>query len=79
MGMFDTVVTNCPKCRQTNEIQTKAGDRCLDVFDIDSVPVEIARNLHGQEHWCDKCGHKYKTIWPEYVPTRVKMKVESDE
>lgn len=75
MGMFDTVVTNCPKCGERNEIQTKAGDCCLDVYEIDSVPVEIARSLDGQERWCDKCGHKYKTVWPSRVPARVAMDV----
>jgi Zn ribbon nucleic-acid-binding protein len=79
MGMFDTVVTNCPKCGERNEIQTKAGDCCLDVYTIDAVPVEIARSLNGQKRFCDKCGHKYKTVWPRAVPTHVKMDIKDVE
>lgn len=76
MGMFDTVVSHCPKCGERNEIQTKAGDCCLDVYLLDAVPVDIAKSLDGQERWCDHCGHKYKTVWPRTAPKYVKMEIE---
>lgn len=79
MGMFDTVVTHCPKCNHRNEIQTKAGDCCLDVYSLSGVPVDIAKSLDGQERWCDSCGQKYKTVWPKAVPKYVKMEVKDVE
>jgi hypothetical protein len=75
MGMFDTVVTKCPKCGSRNEIQTKAGECCLSVYSIDSVPVEIARSLDGQKRFC-QCGHKFRTVWPKTMPIHVKMDIE---
>lgn len=76
MGMYDTVVTNCPKCGCRNEIQTKAGDCVLAVYSFKQVPVDIAKSLDGQVRRCDDCSHEYKLVYPKHKPKYIKMEID---
>ena len=52
MGMFDSVVTTCPNCGDEVEFQSKAGDCRLRIFDVHSVPPQIAYDIDGQSVRC---------------------------
>ncbi len=56
MGMFDRVWAVCPKCNQTVEFQSKAGECTLQDYSINSVPPNIAQDIVGDEEMCD-CGY----------------------
>jgi len=43
MGMFDSVMIKCTKCDKMIEVQSKAGDCCLNEYPEYAVPVEIAK------------------------------------
>jgi endogenous inhibitor of DNA gyrase (YacG/DUF329 family) len=65
MGLFDSVVTGCPKCGHLLEWQSKAGVRSLYRYPLSDVPIEIAVDLSGETVVCPQCG-KLSTIHSEY-------------
>lgn len=58
MGMFDSVLIDCPVCQHVNEFQTKSGDCCLGCYNAAAwMPIDL---LSGMDHeCCDKCSHVY--------------------
>lgn len=66
MGMFDSVRGRCPHCRKEVMLQSKAGECLLDTYDIESVPVEIAKDLNktlkDYNTSCEHCGGKFTLI-----------------
>lgn len=65
MGMFDTVIFKCLKCKHEIEEQSKAGECRLEVYPNRKVPIDIAIALDGADITCPNC----KSIW--------RMQVES--
>jgi len=55
MGMFDSVYAPCARCGNHIEIQSKAGECCLQIFSINSVPIAVADDLDGEVVHCEKC------------------------
>lgn len=55
MGMFDRVWIGCPKCGNSIEFQSKAGDCTLADYNLDAVPTKIAGDIIGDEELCPKC------------------------
>lgn len=55
MGLFDTVLVDCPKCQHRNEIQTKAGACDLRTYRLAKTPPDIAGSLAGETVRCDGC------------------------
>lgn len=76
MGMFDSVYLKCPKCKTDLEIQTKSGHCLLNSYELDEVPVEIARSLNGSTEKCYKCGHETTLEAVDEIPTHIKMKIK---
>lgn len=68
MGMFDSVIFNCPSCERGIEIQSKAGECNLRNFSNHAVPVEIAVDIDGRSAWCENCNRSFtiKAIEPVY-------------
>lgn len=71
MGMFDTVVAECPKCAAQIEFQSKAGPCVLQRYSAHNVPPEVAQDIDGDTEWC-KCGEKV-TIRLSQQIQRVRM------
>lgn len=68
MGMYDSVVISCNKCKQdTIEFQTKVGECVLKDYEPSSVPMEIALALDGTSESCRTCGHTVTL----YMPMRI--------
>lgn len=76
MGCYDTVVFQCPKCEKTFSVQTKAGRCTLSDFHQGAVPIEIASNLTGEIVHCEHCSTELRIVYPEYVPTNVRLTLE---
>ena len=55
MGMFDTVLFSCPKCKQTIEEQSKAGECTLRDYSSGSVPAVIAADIKNNYVYCKQC------------------------
>lgn len=56
MGMYDSVVVNCPDCGKIVEFQSKAGKCEMETYSISSVPTEIALDLDMKKETCSSCG-----------------------
>lgn len=55
MGMFDTVIFKCLKCKHEIEEQSKAGECRLGVYPNRQVPIDIAMSLDQEELICPNC------------------------
>ena len=55
MGMYDTLVTNCPKCGSRISFQSKAGDCSLAEYSIFNVPAQIALDCKEDIEQCPNC------------------------
>jgi hypothetical protein len=52
MGMFDSVVVRCPKCRRGMEFQSKAGECILAQYAPEDAPLEITNALSDETQEC---------------------------
>lgn len=62
MGLFDSVMFQCPKCKGTVEVQSKAGDCILKEYPEDDVPTAIAADIDGEVYWCVVCSEDFRVI-----------------
>ena len=73
MGMFDSVYAPCAWCGENLEFQTKAGDRCMEIFTPENAPYHIAFDVLNDVSYC-KCGNwtilADPKFPPEYVPPK---------
>lgn len=80
MGMFDTIIIECPECGADIEYQTKVGKCELEKYEIGldyisyQFPPEVAVSLNLKEFTCN-CG----TIIKFYAEVNLKMIANSIE
>jgi len=61
MGMFDSLIIKCPRCRADVEFQTKAGDCTLERYRAtDNIPADVAASLLNDSTYCRECGNYIK-------------------
>ena len=77
MGMFDSVIHDCPNCSERIEWQSKAGECLLSTFPSENVPIAIAKEINGDVETCPGCGRRYK-ITVDGVPDKISMTVRED-
>lgn len=69
MGLFDSVMVDCPKCGNQTEFQSKADDDAYcRVFTPDTAPTEILIDVLNDPHFCEKCGAWFALIDPAFPP-----------
>ncbi len=56
MGMFDSLIVQCPHCNNNVEFQSKAGECCLTDYNINDCPPNILGDLNDQFEYCKNCG-----------------------
>lgn len=57
MGCYDTVMVPCPDCGVKEEFQTKSGDCCLWVYEIEDAPEDVLAGVNRHAPYaCQKCG-----------------------
>jgi len=56
MGIYDSLYVSCPRCHNTIEYQSKAGDCVLARYSVQNVPPDIAGDLDGEPASCKGCG-----------------------
>lgn len=62
MGLYDSVVMNCPQCGLAVEAQSKAGECNLNVFDRLNAPLSIKADIIGYVTQCTHCGKSVKVV-----------------
>lgn len=77
MGMYDYITVKCknPSCKEKIEFQSKAGDCDLNEYNIQSVPLEVAKSIDGKSETCLKCGEITTISLAIHIPDRVPMMV----
>lgn len=60
MGMFDSILVNCPICGEEYECQSKSGECSLKVFTLENCPEEEFEDVNGHAPFTCKCGTKFK-------------------
>jgi hypothetical protein len=56
MGMYDSVIINCPKCNTELEFQSKSGECLLQYYTLENCPEDVFANINRHSpHKC-KCG-----------------------
>lgn len=68
MGMFDSVMAECPRCKSRVEFQSKAGECYCNVYTIETAPREVLEDVINDPHFCSKCGEWFALIDPAYPP-----------
>ena len=62
MGLFDSVVANCPRCGGEVEFQSKLGPCNLNRYTLTDTPPLIACDLDGEIERCPDCGFIAKAV-----------------
>lgn len=64
MGMFDSVIVNCPYCNKKTELQSKAGDCNLEAFALNDMPLIIGAHLAsgGGYRECNHCEKEIRVV-----------------
>ena len=60
MGMYDTVLVNCPNCNEEHQLQTKSGQCNLDVYTLDNCPDDVMVNVNRHCPCRCDCGVFFK-------------------
>lgn len=61
MGMFNTVLVDCPYCEGTIELQSKAGSSTLARDSIFEAELADVADLEG-DHSCVYCGKRFVIV-----------------
>jgi NMD protein affecting ribosome stability and mRNA decay len=68
MGMFDSVMVDCPTCGHKIEHQSKVGDCVLDVFSLENAPYDVAISILNEPEFCRKCENWSVVTHPDFPP-----------
>lgn len=66
MGMFDSVLTPCPKCSVNMEFQSKAWNCDMDVYTIENAPAAILWDIINDPQYHRECGQWVALVDPDY-------------
>lgn len=66
MGVYNTILVECPECGEILEFQTKSGSCALRHYHISKVPEEDIKGILGDSICCYKCETKV-TIGKEKI------------
>ena len=56
MGMYDSVIVNCPNCNEEHQFQTKSGQCLLDVYTLENCPDDVMVNVNRHSPCRCDCG-----------------------
>ena len=68
MGMFDSVLTPCPKCGVNMEFQSKGMDCDMEVYTLENAPTAILWDIINDPQYHEACGQWVALIDPDYPP-----------
>lgn len=68
MGLFDTILYNCPRCDAELDEQFKPGD--MATYHLEDAPAHVASQLGGWTRSCYVCHGTY------HIKTDVRVHVE---
>lgn len=60
MGMYDSVMVNCPQCGKEHEFQSKSGECLLDVYTLKNCPDDVIANVNRHSPCKCDCGIEFE-------------------
>ena len=60
MGMYDSVMVNCPQCGEEHEFQSKSRECLLDVYTLENCPDDALANVNRHSPCKCDCGSFYE-------------------
>ncbi len=60
MGMYDTVIVNCPKCGAENDFQTKSGECILAEYTLENCPDDVMVDVNRHSPCQCDCGASFE-------------------
>ncbi len=68
MGLFDSVMADCPNCGAKLEFQSKAGECYMNVYSVEDAPDDVVRDVLNRPEYCRHC-EKWSCLYdPDYPP-----------
>jgi hypothetical protein len=67
MGLFDSVLAPCPHCGNRIEFQSKEGECCMNVYNIDAAPTEVLTDVLNDPAYCRHC-EKWSALYDPTFP-----------
>jgi hypothetical protein len=56
MGVFDTVIVNCPNCNKAIEFQSKGGECNMYEYTLEDCPDDVLSNINRHSPYICDCG-----------------------
>jgi len=56
MGVYDTVLINCPNCGLESEFQSKSGACILEHYTLENCPDDVMTNVNRHSPSLCECG-----------------------
>lgn len=72
MGMYDSVMVNCPQCGKEHEFQSKSGDCLLEVYTLKNCPDDVMAGVNRHSPYNCDCG----TLFQVDITTRKAVVVD---
>ena len=60
MGMFNSIMVNCPSCGEEHVCQSKSGEVFLKVFTLENCPEEEFKDVNRHAPFTCECGIQFK-------------------
>lgn len=79
MGVFNTIIVDCPSCGEPVEFQTKSGTCALSYFHISDVSEKEIEGIMGRTNYCTNCKIKVKIKDPRCKTKNFSHLVETQE
>jgi len=59
MGLFDTVLVNCPNCGKEHKMQSKSGECLLEVYTLAYCPPDVLEDVNRHAPVNCECGTSF--------------------
>jgi hypothetical protein len=60
MGMYDTIMVNCPKCGQEHKFQSKGGECLFMEYTLESCPDDVMSDVNRHSPCLCDCGVSFE-------------------
>jgi hypothetical protein len=71
MGLYDTIIVNCPDCNEEHFSQSKSGDCLLRTFNLKDCPDGVFGDINRHSPYECDCGTVFKVNMEKKLPEKL--------